>query len=504
TNEKNRSAALFEEVTVATGALYRHVDAPFNDFTAQRLLPQKYSQLGPFITTGDINGDGLEDFFVGGGFNSSGRIFLQRKDATFLSYNLSDSVKMQEDEDCVLFDADGDGALDLLITCGDTRYEEGSEYYHPRLYLNDGKGHFSLQPTAIPSGVRTIAGCVSAGDYDGDGDLDLFIGGRVASVFPLAPRSFLLRNDHGYFTDVTATECPALQRPGMVAAAVWSDLDGDHRTDLVIAGEWMSVRFFHNEQGHLREVTEADGLPQMNGMWRSLAVADMDGDGDLDIVAGNLGLNNEYRVDAREPMQLLAKDLDGNGSIDPLLFYYIKDKDGVRRPFPAINRGLFAKQVPAVKKKFLYNRDYALAGLDDIFRIWPKDGALQLSCDETRSCYLENQGHGKFVKHILPVEAQFAPVNTILCKDFDHDGRMDILLAGNEYQTEVMTGRYDASYGCFLRQEKDGQFMAVPPAGSGLVLRGDVKNMKTLRSAAGQLLVLAAVNNDSLRVYHVK
>jgi hypothetical protein len=499
-----QNSSLFTDITTAASALYRHVDAPYNDFTAQRLLPQKYSQLGPFIATGDINGDGLQDFFIGGGFNSSGRIFLQKKDATFSSYNLSDSIKMQEDEDCVLFDADGDGDLDLLVTCGDTRYEDGSDYYRPRLYTNDGKGHFTLQPTAIPSGVRTIAGCVSIGDYDGDGDMDLFIGGRVAGTYPLAPRSYLLRNDKGHFTDVTAAVCPALERPGMITSAVWADLDGDHQTDLIIAGEWMPIRIFHNDQGRLKEITDSTGLTQMNGMWRSLAVTDIDGDGDLDIIAGNLGLNCEYRADANEPMLLLAKDLDGNGSIDPLFFYYIKDNDGIRRPFPAINRGQFARQVPAVKKRFLYNHDYALAGLEDIFKVWSKDGMLQLSCNETRTCYLENRGHGKFVKHPLPPEAQFAPVNTILCEDLDHDGYKDLLLAGNEYQTEVMTGRYDASYGCFLKGSKSGSFTPIPPVSSGLILTGDVKNMKSIRSTSGQTLVLAAVNNDSLRVYKVR
>jgi hypothetical protein len=290
----------------------------------------------------------------------------------------------------------------------------------------------------------------------------------------------------------------------MVTSAVWADLDGDHRTDLVIAGEWMPVRFFHNEQGHLKEVTGSTGLTRMNGMWRSLAVADIDGDGDLDIVAGNLGLNCQYQADSSEPMQLLAKDLDGNGSIDPLFFYYIKDNDGKRRLFPAISRRQFVRQVPSIKRRFLYNQDYARAGLDDIFRGWSKEGILQLTCNETRTCYFENQGHGKFVKHVLPVEAQFAPVNTILCEDFDHDGYKDILLAGNEYQAEVMTGRYDASYGCFLKGDKKGHFTSLPPVSTGLILTGDVKNIKSLRSVTGHTLVLAAVNNDSLRVYKVR
>jgi hypothetical protein len=297
---------LIRNITTESNALYKHIDAPFNDYTLQRLLPQKFSQQGPFLATGDINGDGLQDFFVGGGFNSSGEIFLQQHNGAFQSYKLTDSIKMQEDEDCVLFDADGDGDADLLITCGDTRFEAGSPWYIPRLYLNDGKGHFSLQPSAIPSDVRTIAGCVSVGDYDGDGDLDMFIGGRVSHTYPIPPRSYILQNNKGIFKDVTTSVCPALKNPGMVTAAMWTHLDGhtDHLPDLLIAGEWMPLRFFHNERGHLQETTASTGLTNNNGMWRSLAIADIDNDGDPDIVAGNLGLNCDYQVDSAMPMQL--------------------------------------------------------------------------------------------------------------------------------------------------------------------------------------------------------
>lgn len=501
--EANRPADMIRDVTSEVKALYKHLEAPFNDYTMQRLLPQKFSQLGPFLATGDINGDGLQDLFAGGGFNSSGQCFLQQHDGTFSSYKLCDTIKMQEDEDCVLFDADDDGDLDLFVTCGDTRFEAGSPWYIPRLYLNDGKGGFSLQADAVPVDVRTIAGCVSIGDYDGDGDMDIFIGGRVSSVYPTAPRSYILRNDHGVFTDVTASVCPALEKPGMVTAAVWTKLDdpAGKLVDLVIAGEWMPLRFFHNEGGRLREVTDATGLTNSSGMWRSLAVADIDNDGDPDIVAGNLGLNCDYEVDSTMPMQLFAKDLDGNGSIEAIPFYYLKDPTGKKRLYPAVNRGQLAKQLPAIKKRFLYNKDFALADANAIFKGWSREGMLSLTCTETRSCWFENKGHGKYVKHPLPAEAQFAPINAILCDDLDHDGYMDMLLAGNEYQTEVMTGRYDASYGCWLKGGKDGRFRVLPPASTGFILHGDVKDMALLPGASGGKLVVAAVNGDSLRVF---
>jgi hypothetical protein len=494
---------LFSDVTSLSGIAYKHQENIFDDFAMQRLLPHKYSQLGPGLATGDINKDGTTDWFIGGAYNVSGRLFMQGKDGSFLSKDLVDSVKMEEDISSVLFDVDGDGDLDLLVTSGDVQYEDSSAYYKPRLYINDGKGNFSLSRDAIPDGVRTIAGCVAAGDMDGDGDLDLFIGGRVSKEYPLSPRSYILQNNKGVFTDVTAKVCPALQKGGMLTSAVWADIDNDKQLDLVVAGEWMPVRWFRNDHGILHEATASMGLANMSGMWRSLIATDIDMDGDIDLVVGNLGLNCDYHVNAEAPMDLYAADIDNNGRIDPVLFYYIKDMDGVRRSYPAFSRGQLAMQAPGVKKRFLLNDDYARAGFEDIFPGKSKADVLHFDCDETRSCWLENMGNGKFVKHILPVQAQFAPVNAIICEDIDHDGYKDLLLAGNDYQTDVIRGRYDASYGCYLRGSNKGEFISVPPDRSGFVLKGDVKDMALIRLANGKRMVLAAVNNDSVRAFRI-
>lgn len=498
------SSFLFTDITATAGAAYRHTENSFNDYNVQRLLPQKFSQMGPFITKGDINGDGMEDFFVGGAFNFSGKFFMQQVQPLFIGKDLTDSIKFEEDMDCILFDADNDGDSDLLVTCGDVQYDEHSVFYKPRLYLNDGAGNFRLDQRAIPDEVKTIAGCVTSGDFDGDGYADLFIGGRVSKKYPLAPRSFILHNDHGVFTDITQDVCPALANVGMVTSAVCTDFDNDKQVDLIVAGEWMPLLFFKNHHGILKETTQSTGLTQMNGMWRSLIATDVDNDGDIDLIAGNLGLNCEYRSGVSGLMQLSAADLDGNGSIDPVFFYNIKGTDEKMHLFPSVSRSKLAEQVPSVKKRFLLNKDYSGATYDDIFKGKAKKDILQLFCDEIRTCWFENTGAGKFVKHALPIEAQFAPVNAIVCDDFDNDGFKDIVLAGNEYQAEIMTGRYDASYGCFLRGSGNKRFTPVTPVESGLILNGDIKDMAIIYTKSREKLLVVAVNNDLLRVFKVK
>ncbi|MBK5271563.1 MAG: hypothetical protein JJE22_11180 [Bacteroidia bacterium] len=250
-------------------------------------------------------------------------------------------------------------------------------------------------------------------------------------------------------------------------------------------------------------MTEQTGLTETNGMWRSLIATDIDNDGDMDLVAGNLGLNNMYNVNPADPMELYAGDIDGNGTIDPVQFYYIKDNDGKKKLFPVPSRAMLSAQVPSIKKQFLLNRDYARASFEDIFKGKSKNDLIHFYCNETRTCYFENVGNGKFVKHVLPLEAQFSPVNAIICDDLDNDGSKDLLLAGNEYQAEVMMGRYDASYGLFLKGNSKGEFTSVSPAKSGFILKGDVKDMSLLHLSNGEKIILSAVNNDSLRVFRV-
>jgi hypothetical protein len=494
---------LFTDITASAGIKYKHQENIFNDFGAQRLLSQKYSQMGPFIATADVDGDRIMDIFVGNGFNFSGQLIKGKKDGTFITRNLIDSIKMEEDMDCIFFDSDSDGDQDLLVTSGDVQHTENSVHYRPRMYTNDGMGNFMLSGNCMPTHVNTIAGCARAGDYDNDGDPDLFIGGRVSASYPVSPKSYLLQNNKGVFTDVTASVCPSLQKAGMITSAVWTDFNGDQQADLVLAGEWMPVRFFKDDKGRFHEVTNATGLTDNAGMWRSLCASDLDNDGDMNFVAGNLGLNCIYKAGPSTPMELFAADIDGNGSIDPVLFYYIKDNDEIRRLYPAVSRGQFSEQVPAIRKKFLLYKDYARATFDDFFKGKAANKMLRFTCNETRSCWLENMGGGKFIKHPLPVEAQFAPMNAIVVEDLDGDGFKDLIIAGNEYQAEVTIGRYDASYGTVLKGSKEKSFIPLSLSKSGLILMGDIKSMAMITSANGSKLLLAAANNDSVRVYQI-
>jgi len=496
---------LFTDVTDDKQIDFRHSDNFFYDYRFQRLLPQKYSQSGPFIATADVNADGLTDFFVGGAFQQSGKIFIQQSNGTFTGKDLEASSKQQEDMGSIFFDADGDGDADLLVNSGSIEFEPGSSNYHPRLYTNDGKGNYTLNAAAIPQSVNTSAQAVTAADYDGDGDLDLFIGGRVSvDQYPVSPRSYILQNNGGRFSDVTTAICDALAEPGMVTDAIWTDFNNDKKPDLIIVGEWMPVRFFENIGERLKEVTQRTGLENMNGFWRSICAVDIDKDGDLDYVVGNLGLNNKYKADASHPVKIFTRDIDGNGSNDPIIAYYIVNDKGGRQLYPAISRDQLAEQVPSVKKQYLSYSDYSVKTMDELFTDVHKNDATVLTCEETRTCWLENKGNGKFVKHVLPVEAQLSPVNSILCTDVDADGNIDIIMAGNEYQTEVSTGRYDASYGVVLKGDGKGGLTNMSYARTGFIVDGDVKNMRLITTSNKEKLLIVTVNDAKVRAFTIK
>ena len=502
--EKKSTPAWLREVSRERGLQYVHEEEDKIDFNYQRTLPRKFSQSGPGLAVGDVNGDGLDDLVIGGSSGYGATLFLQNRGGTFARVEAAfpDPKKENEDEGLLLFDADGDGDLDLYAVSGSMEYPESSSQYQDRLYLNDGKGKFTLAVDALPH-LMGSGSCVRAADFDADGDLDLFIGGRVAVMrYPFPGKSCLLRNDGGKFTDVTATVCPALAEAGMITDALWSDIDGDGHPDLVVAGEFMPLMVFSNDGTALKRVTPND-LDNYSGWWNSLAAADFDGDGDIDFIAGNYGLNNSYCATPEYPLEVFANDFDGNGSIDPILACHLPEsfEQPARKLFPVHFWDELISQSPKFRQQFSSYNQYGRTTMDELLSPEDMKGGLRLTANFMQSSYIENLGGFKFKVSPLPVEAQVAPVNGLVIEDVNGDGNADVLVVGNDYGNEVFVGRMDALKGLVLLGDGAGNFRSVEPATSGFHVGGDGKALASLVTADGAQLFIATQNRDSLRVF---
>ncbi|MDT7828360.1 VCBS repeat-containing protein [Pricia sp. S334] len=490
---------LFEDITDKILS-HVHVENKFNDFERESLLPHKMSEQGPAVAVGDVNNDGLDDFFVGGSMGFAGTLYLQNNDGTFTSHGQIglERESQYEDVGAAFFDADRDGDLDLYIVSGGNELKTDSEYYQDRIYINK-EGVFTRSVQSLPkftaSGSR-----VKPFDFDSDGDLDLFIGGRqTPGKYPQPADSYLLENrsreDFVSFVDVTEKKAPHLQKVGMVTDAVWTDINQDKLIDLILVGEWMPITVMINQGGYFEDKTSSFGFAEETGWWYSIAASDFDKDGDIDLMGGNLGLNYKYKATQEEPFEIYAEDFDSSGDLDIVLGYYNGGD-----LFPLRGRQCTSEQMPFIKKKFESYDAFGKATLKEVYGERSLEKALHYAARTFASTYYLNEGDGIFKKTPLPMEAQLSSVNSILLDDFDEDGSPDIIMAGNLYGSEVETPRNDASYGLYLKVVKKGKsFKAVPMRTSGIVLKGEVKHLCQLNSTNNSKIVMVIKNDGEIQ-----
>lgn len=499
------SPAYFSDITEETGLQHLHRENDFDDFAREFMLPHRLSTLGPALAAGDVNGDGLEDIFIGGAIGQSGTLYLQSGGG----FNRSGTQpwalhKSQEDVNAALFDADGDGDLDLYVVSGGNEFHEGAEEYRDRFYSNDGSGRFIHIPDALPD-LFVSGSCVKPGDYDGDGDPDLFVGGRQhPGHYPLPVSSQILRNDNRdgnvKFTEVTATAAPDLLNMGMVTDAIWNDLDGSGTPDLIVVGEWMSPTILMNRDGVFADHTAQSGLEDETGWWNCITQADFDNDGDTDMVAGNLGLNYNFKASKEWPFQVYSGDLDNNGNRDIIMAYY---NEGILYPWHGLMRSNF--QLPFIKYRFQSYDAFGRATLSEIYGAENLRQALNYRATTFATSYLENRGDGTFAIRPLGNPAQVSSVNGIIARDVDSDGHLDLVIAGNKYGPESEVTRADAGIGLLMTGDGTGRFFSVPAVKSGLRMEGDVRSILPIKLGVdGRPAVVAAKNSDLLQFVAIK
>jgi len=488
----------FTKASNVVHPFFEHQEVDFNDFEIQPLLLKKYSQMGPGIAVGDVNSDGLDDFFIGGALNQDGAIYRQTRTGHFVIDTHIPSGKY-EDMGCLFFDADNDGDKDLYVSSGGVEFNDLNQRFYDRLFINDGSGKFNLDTAALPQ-IKTSSFNVNASDYDSDGDLDLFISGLIdLNNYPKSPGNYILRNESlkgkPKFINVTDEIAPDILRTGLVSSSLWSDFDNDGSVDLILVGEWMPITFLKNLKGRFINVTDSIGDFAHHGWWRSINGADFDKDGDVDYIVGNFGLNSIYRTSRDKPIMLIEEDIDNNGRTDPMIFTNVGNQ-----MVPVHTKDQVIKQMPAYNNLFPTYKSFALSTIEDFWMEESEKESSMKMIDELQSIYLENKGGGKFEKSLLNTRVQISPINDISIRDFDNDGNLDMILTGNNYSINFTQGPIDASIGFFLKGKGNGHFTELNGLEAGILMDFDAKSTAVIPSD-DRLFVLSAANDGKLRVF---
>jgi hypothetical protein len=506
--------ALFEDVTDPCGIHYIHSQQDHIDFNIQKILPHKFSEYGPGLASGDINGDGLDDIIVGGNSSTEPSVFLQKPDGTFIQKIIpAPAVPVNtffQDMSVALLDADGDGDLDLYLSRGGYESAPFTAAYNDLFFVNDGKGNFVRDSLAFPANFSSKS-CVRIADIDKDGDPDLFIAGRVEPwSYPKPVSSFIYRNDsekgHIRFSDITNQAAPALKNIGLVCDALFTDYDNDGWPDLLLAGEWMPITILKNRKGVFTNETATTGIADKTGWWNSVAAADFDNDGDIDYIVGNLGNNSYFRASPQYPVSIYAKDFDNNKSYDAVISMYLpgSQENTAKKEFPVPLRDDLIKQVFGMRSKFPDYKSYARAEMNQLFTSEQLEDAVKLKVTELSSSYCRNDGNGRFTLLPLPFQAQLSVLNGMVADDLDGDGNMDVVINGNDFGTDVSIGHYDALNGLLLKGDGHGNFIPQSILESGIYIPGNGKALVKLRDPKGRCMLAASQNRGRLKVFALR
>jgi hypothetical protein len=505
------STGLFSEVNQSVGLNHVHRDHELVDFNIQSILPHKFSEYSPALAAADIDGNGLDDIVVGGNSAYPAQYFLQQSDGSFIQkdlYPARPGTGSHKDAGILIFDANGDGNSDIYVSSGGFHNPSGDESYQDRLYINDGKGNFTPDTEALPVN-HTSKQCVRAFDYNKDGKLDLFVSGRVnPGQYPKPVSSFIFRNDSqngvSKFTDVSSEVAPELSSIGLVCDALVTDFDNDSEPDLILTGEWMPITFFKNQNGKFKNVTDSTGTAGAKGWWNSIVAGDFRNTGRTDYIVGNVGLNTLYQASDQYPVAITAADFVENGSYLAIPSFFLPDTKGEMKEFPVNGRDDIIERWPALKKKYETYKHFATAGVDDIIPQKKRLAALRLEANTLQTCFVRNEGNGKFTIIPLPPAAQVSSINGMIADDFDGDGNLDVLLNGNDFGTHVSIGRYDALNGLLLKGDGNGGFSPQSIQQSGIYVPGNGKALTKIAGAKGNYLIAASQHRDKLKLFELK